>query len=455
MSGQNLVHDRISELESLLSVTERKADILTNLLKEANAEFEEALALVTRNEKNFRAVFENAPEAIYIVDPDSLQILDCNPFAEKWLGYCREDLVTMQADGIVESGVNLVDTIQRAFREGQVRSQEWVYITKDGTPVDAEVTGTLIEYGEKQCLAVLVRDVTERKQASNLLQKARDDLEMRVAERTSELASANEELIHEITDRKATEQALRQSEERYRTLVESSFDGIFVQRAGKIAFANTRLAEMLGYERGEIERSDHLTIYHPEDRPLIDDRATARLRSQPLPTQYEVRLQQKDGSALDVELNARVVTIEGDNAIQVCVRDITERKRLEEQLLQAQRLEGIGRLAGSVAHDFNNLLTAIIGYSDVLLTKTSLGDPFRDKILQINRAAERAAQLTGQLLAFSRKQVLEVKVLDLNHVILEFQQMLHRLVGEDIELFTCLCPDLEKCERIRAKSNRS
>jgi PAS domain S-box-containing protein len=328
MPGKDLIHERISELESLLSVTERKADILTNLLKEANAEFEEALELV---------------------------------------------------------------------------------------------------------------------------QKSRVDLESRVEDRTSELAAANEELRREIADREATEQALRCSEERYRTLVESSFDGIFVQRAGKIAFANTRLAEMLGYERDEIEGRDYFCIYYPEERQLIYDRAAAPLQLEPPPLQYEVRLQRKDGSALEVEMNARIATFEGDVATQICVRDITERKRLEQQLLQAQRLEGIGRLAGGVAHDFNNLLTAIIGYSDILLIKTSDGDPFRDKIQQINRAAERAAQLTAQLLAFSRKQVLEVKVLDLNHVVRDFEKILHRVVGEDIELFTHLHPDLGK---VRADPSR-
>lgn len=166
--------------------------------------------------------------------------------------------------------------------------------------------------------------------ALNELQQARDELEERVKERTSALEAANEELRREVADRRRTEQALRQSEERYRTLVESSFDGIFVQKDHKVAFANSRLSEMLGYQAGELEGRDSLSIYHPDDRPLIVRRADARLSGEPVPSDYEIRMQRKDGSTFQVELAAKVVQFGGGQGVQVCVRDITERKRLEE-----------------------------------------------------------------------------------------------------------------------------
>ncbi len=134
-------------------------------------------------------------------------------------------------------------------------------------------------------------------------------------------------------------------------------------------------------------------------------------------------------------------TLGPDRSVTGCIEvmeDITVRKRLEQQLRQAAQMEAIGRLAGGVAHDFNNLLTAMIGYSNVLLQQMKQDNPYRDKVVQITYAAERAAGLTRQLLAFGRKQVLDVKVLDLNPVVANFEKMLHRLVGEDVDLTTVL-----------------
>ncbi|HWP44556.1 MAG TPA: ATP-binding protein, partial [Blastocatellia bacterium] len=122
--------------------------------------------------------------------------------------------------------------------------------------------------------------------------------------------------------------------------------------------------------------------------------------------------------------------------------DVSDRKQLEAQLRQSQKMEAIGRLAGGVAHDFNNLLTAIIGYSDLMLAQLKSGDPLRDSVLEIDRAAKRASSLTNQLLAFSRKQILQPKVLDLNAVIRDMDNMLRRLIGEDINLITILRPAL-------------
>ncbi len=168
------------------------------------------------------------------------------------------------------------------------------------------------------------------------LRKAQEELEQRVQERTTELSSANEQLLMEISQRKRVEEALSQSEERYRRLVEDSFDGIFVHRGGKIEFANSRLYEMLGYEREELEGADHLVIYHYDDRPLIHERCCARLSGHSVPFQYEVRLRRKDGTSFDAELNARIVRFADESAAQVCLRDITMRKRAEEALRESE-----------------------------------------------------------------------------------------------------------------------
>jgi PAS domain S-box-containing protein len=178
-------------------------------------------------------------------------------------------------------------------------------------------------------------EITHRRVEAKL-RKAQEELELRVQERTAELLHSNEQLLMEISQRKRVEEALSQSEERYRRLVEDSFDGIFVHRGGKIEFANSRLYEMLGYEPEELQGADYLVMYPPDYRPLIHERCRARIDGQSVPTQYEVRLQRKDGSAFDAELNARIVRFAGQSAVQVCLRDITERKRVDEALRESE-----------------------------------------------------------------------------------------------------------------------
>jgi signal transduction histidine kinase len=169
----------------------------------------------------------------------------------------------------------------------------------------------------------------------------------------------------------------------------------------------------------------------------------------PVP-RLEERYLKLDGTVFDVDVSAVPITVEGRDGAVVFFSDVTERKRaeqdrsrLEEQFRQAQKMESVGRLAGGVAHDFNNHLTVINGYCDLLLAGLNPGDPMLGSLDEIRRAGERAAALTRQLLAFSRKQVLEPKPLNLNEVVADLETMLRRLVGEDIELLTRLDPALE------------
>ena len=136
-------------------------------------------------------------------------------------------------------------------------------------------------------------------------------------------------------------------------------------------------------------------------------------------------------------------------------QDVTEHKQLEQQFIQAQKMEAVGRLAGGVAHDFNNLLTIINGYAQILMQRSFPTDPRREHVEEILMAGERAASLTRQLLAFSRRQVMEPRVLDLNSVLANTEKMLRRLIGEDIELVTTLSPAWDASKWIRGKSNRS
>ncbi|MBI5572253.1 MAG: PAS domain S-box protein [Desulfomonile tiedjei] len=174
-------------------------------------------------------------------------------------------------------------------------------------------------------------EIARRRTEEELL-GARAELEMRVGERTAELRQANERLQIEVAQRVRADQELRESEERYRTLVEESFDGILVHKGGAIIFANASLYRMLGYEIDELQGKDAWSICHPEDRTIAKKLALARMRGEKVPAQYEMRLIRRDGSVFDVEINARLVEFGGGRAVQVCVRDITERKRAAEAL---------------------------------------------------------------------------------------------------------------------------
>jgi len=259
-----------------------------------------------------------------------------------------------------------------------------------------------------------------------------------------ENARLYEEAQKELAERKQVEAALRQSEERYRSIVENSHSGIFiVDDAYQFIYANDELCRILGYPPEEIIGQDFRRFLDDESKQLVVDRYLRRQRGEDVPSRYEFNVVRKDGEKRRVEISTTVIKDSAGKVQTVAqILDITERKRLEEQLLQAQKMEAVGRLAGGVAHDFNNLLTAITGYSELLLMRIHEHDPLRKDLEQIRKAADRAASLTRQLLAFSRRQILQPRVLNLNAVVADMEEMLQRLIGEDIDLVTVLHPEL-------------
>jgi len=260
-------------------------------------------------------------------------------------------------------------------------------------------------------------------------------LEKRRAERTErQLESAKE----------YTQEVVRESESRYQRLVENVNDAIIVNDTeGRLVFANRRFREWFGLEGGDIHEVVLEDYAAPEWRAALRDQHERRMRGASVPDHHEFEAIRPGGTRMWIE--ARVTNVEEDGRIvgtQAALRDVTERKRMETQYLQAQKMEGIGRMAGSVAHDFNNLLTVINGYSDLLLSRLPEGDKDRTGLKEIRAAGERAAELTRNLLAFSRKQLAQPKALDLNVVVAETEKLFGRLIGEDIELITWLSPEL-------------
>jgi PAS domain S-box-containing protein len=253
-------------------------------------------------------------------------------------------------------------------------------------------------------------------------------------------------ICRDISDRKESEVALLESEERYRMLAENPFDLIVeLDENAHFIYVSPNFETALGYSPESLLGSPAVELAHPDDRAQVAKNFTTAVENLgTIQTTYRAR--HKDGSDRWLETTTRAYRTAGSKLMCVLIsRDITNRvkadealRQTEQKLQQSQKMEAIGRMAGGVAHDFNNLLTAIMGYSDLLLEELDGEDPSRTNAEEILKASERAAGLTQQLLAFSRRQVLQPRVLDLNSLVADMDRMLRRLIGEDVEFVSIL-----------------
>jgi two-component system, cell cycle sensor histidine kinase and response regulator CckA len=245
-------------------------------------------------------------------------------------------------------------------------------------------------------------------------------------------------VVMDITQKTLADLARDASEERYRTLFEYSPDGIAIADTdSRYIDVNEALCKMLGYSREELIGKHATDIFVPREVPHLGE-VLYGLNAD-LEYYQEWQYRRKDGSTFPGEV---IATIMPDGNTLTVIRDITERKHLEDQLLQAQKMEAIGVLAGGVAHDFNNILTAISGYSDLTLQNMRSDDPLREYISEIRQAGDRAATLTKQLLSFSRRGEMSLAVHNLNDSINDTQRMLRRIIKENVAFRIELMPDL-------------
>ena len=362
-------------------------------------------------------------------------IITVNEATLNLLHYDREELCGRSVDALFEeerlrSGVS-GDIIQR----DNFKNRDDYFITKSGEniPVSLSCSALTDEAGETTGFVLIVRDMTEYKKTEQSLRKAREGLEELVQERTEELEKTNVVLRTEIKDRKLAEEALRASEERYRTILESMEDGYFeVDIGGNFTFFNRVLCERLGYAPEELMGMNFKAITDEENgKKLFYEFNKVFTTAIPI-RNIESRVISKDGASKIIETPISLIRDIYNEPIgfRGLVRDVTEQKSLQDQLQKAQKMEAIGTLAGGIAHDFNNLLMAIQARTEIMITNKDSSHPDFGHLSGIEDSVESAADLTKQLLGFARSGKYEVKPTDINELIKKQNLMFGRTKKE-------------------------
>lgn len=321
-------------------------------------------------------------------------------------------------------------------------------------PPPAELAPLLEAVDEAYRQADLDRTMVERSlelssqellEANQELRRRGEDLERRVVRRTEQLSEANRELERQVAERGRAEVRASLAEARLRGLIEALPAVTYVAEygpEGRWDYVSPQVEELLGVRPEELLQrpGSWYELVHSEDRArVLDEEHRARLTRSPFALEY--RMVHRSGQTVWVRDQALPSQQGGGPAYQGVILDISERKSLQEDLLQAQKVEAVGRLAGGVAHDFNNMLTAITGYAELLRRELPEPSPAAHQVTEILRAADRATALTSKLLAFGRRQILEPREFDLGALVLGLAPMIRRLIGEDVVLETDLDPE--------------
>ncbi len=349
------------------------------------------------SETQYRLLFERNPLPLWVFDRSSLAFLAVNDAAIRHYGYKNEEFNQMTVVDLSPS-----DEIPAALRHWSKRAPSaqpmgtWRHVKKDGTVIDVEITANDLSFRGVDAELVLANDITERLKAEELL---------------------------------------RESKERFAKVFRTSPLGITIstEAEGRYIDVNPAFLAMLEYERHDVIGRTITDLKVWVD-PLQREVMLQQLDSSSPMKITEARFRTRSGQIRLVQVAAERIHLENQDSVLSIVQDITDTRRLEHQFLHSQKMEAVGRLAGGVAHDFNNLLGVIIGYCEIARPSLTRDHPASKSLDQISKAAERAAVLTRQLLAFSRRQVLQPTVLNLNSVVHNMSKMLLRVIGEHISL---------------------
>jgi two-component system cell cycle sensor histidine kinase/response regulator CckA len=348
-----------------------------------------------------QTLFEEAGDALFLFDPEDGRILEINPMAQRLSGMSRPDLLKESVASMFRSSQQGgITRLRRAYRVTGLffHSQDGFFLRQrnQGTWLPVNLTVARLHARPKTLGLITARDVSEQKRV---------------------------------------ETALRESEQSHKDLIETANDIIYTtDLTGKLTSINAAGERLTGYAREELLKMNIMQLIAAECKEVASRMYEFNL-DQKGRTTYDLEIVNRTGNRIALEISSQVLHRAGKMVgVQGIARDMSERRLLEEQFRQAQKMEAVGQLAGGLAHDYNNLLTVITGYTDVLLNSFAESDSSFPFLTEIREAAERATALTGQLLAFSRRQILQPVVLDLNARVRETVKMLRRLIGEHIEI---------------------
>ncbi len=349
------------------------------------------------------ATLSLATDVIFIIDATTLRVTLANLAFTRVLGYSAAEVPQISLHDLIAADRASIDqNLAELTSQGEIFLGARPYHRSDGsiTEMESRVGVTVVDGRTLYC--VVARDLTEIRQA---------------------------------------EGSLRESQQRFKTLADVAFEGIAITEAGRIVDVNRQCSDLLRAPPAALLGRSVADFVAPESRDTVAQHFRSGSEAP-----YEHMALRADGTRVPVEVQAKNTTIGGRNLRVTALRDVSERRRLEEQFRLAQRMESIGRLAGGIAHDFNNLLTVILSLAKLLQEapdhRAGSGD-----LAQIQAAADRASALTQQLLGFARRQIAQPEVIDLNVLVSALDSMLHRIIGEDIALTTVCTRELG---RVRA-----
>ncbi|MBI4834824.1 MAG: PAS domain S-box protein [Planctomycetes bacterium] len=364
--------------------------------------------VMNESEARFRGFFESSSVGMIMTDLNAQFVL-VNPAACRILGYTKEELMAKTFADITykDDSFRAMENIAKLL-DGTIGSYmaERRYVHKDGQLIWGQLNVALVRDSNNNPLHFICQ-------------------------------------LYDITERKTTEESLKLSEEKYRTIIENTVDIIYSTNIeGEVTFVSSQCAS-LGYKPEEIIGKPISYFIHPEDvKRVLDDLQKAFRTGEMFPVNF--RLLKKDNSFVYAEEIGKIIeSPDGKVNYMGVIRDITQQRKLEEQLMQSQKMEAVGRLAGGIAHDFNNILAVINGYCSLSMDNLKENDPIKGDMEEILKASEKATMLTQQLLSFSRKQMIRSKIINLNTLIMDTGKMLKRIISENIKLVTIMEEDLK------------